>query len=208
MLALLTRIQKTIIPQYQHKLNKKEQTGGMFILTETDPSAKCKEARFTRSIPNLLVYKFDQKVKDPDGKIIDEPLAFFQKGKERAKCDYFIFYPFTKGKEIKLFVFVCNLKSNTTGNNKDQLLAGEDLGNYLVTTAIRCFNAENEGTAYKLRKDVKFVKVLFDSSKTKKGLSKIRKNGKTFYNKKQFENYKCGTSDSCDLDVLCLKYWK
>jgi len=94
-----------------------------------------------------------------------------------------------------MFVFVCNLKSGRLANNEDQMKSGEILAEFLIKTAIRCFNHDNasKGQSYDFEKDVKIKRILFANfPSVPKGTSKPTS-----------DNYFHKCSVACDLDALC-----
>lgn len=109
-----------------------------------EPQAKlgqCQSVTFINA-KDVLVYKFDQTVEDEQGKKIKEPFPFLDKKKPtRSKCDFLIFHSRVLGSGAKrLYVFICNMKSDEPGNVLDQFNSGEILGDFLIQTAIRCLN--------------------------------------------------------------------
>ena len=134
---ILAAIERTIFPGYRCPVVRDS-----IVLEENAKDAICKKVTFLDA-QNVLVYKFDQVVDDPDGKPIKEAFLFLSKeDRVRSKCDYLIFHARENAKgQPKLYVFVCNLKSGTAGNLIDQFHSGSILGESLVQTAIRCLNA-------------------------------------------------------------------
>jgi hypothetical protein len=75
-----------------------------------------------------------------------------------------VFYPYEKDSVTKLFIFICNLKSNNRGNSEDQLNSGKILGSFLAENAIRCYNLENQSISGFIKTDekyIKYIKILF-----------------------------------------------
>lgn len=133
---ILVAIERTVFAAYQCPVIRDS-----IVLEETGTDAKCKKVTFTGA-QNVLVYKFDQEIIDGDGKPIKEPFPFLSKGSARSKCDFLIFHARENSKgHPKMYVFVCNLKSDKTGNLIDQFNSGAILGEFLIQTAIRCLNS-------------------------------------------------------------------
>lgn len=107
---------------------------------------QCQSVTFTNA-KDVLVYKFDQMVDDEQGRKIREPFLFLSKEKPaRSKCDFLIFHTRLLGSGARrLYVFVCNMKSDEPGNSVDQFNSGEILSEFLVQTALRCLNFWNGG---------------------------------------------------------------
>lgn len=142
---LLKSIEKTIFAPYQYKVN-----GNQIILTEDNPGAKCKQVTF-QTTGKSLVYKFDRVVNNIDNHPIREPFIFLNPTPPlRSKCDYLIFYTHTtkKGGE-KLYVLVCNMKSDESGNMEDQLYSGYILADFLLQTAFRSHQSWHSSDAEK-----------------------------------------------------------
>jgi hypothetical protein len=134
---ILAAIEKTIFPGYRCPLVRDS-----IVLVEESKDAVCKKVTFLEAV-NVLVYKFDQLIDDADGKPIKEPFLFLSKESPiRSKCDYLIFHARENSKgQPKLYIFVCNLKSDQAGNLIDQFNSGSIFGEFLVQTAIRCLNS-------------------------------------------------------------------
>ena len=196
MIKLISTIQKNvIIPQYEHKLTPLEKKANKFILPETGEDATCTEARFKKQEnESVLVYKFDQVVKDGTGRKIEEPFLFFHAGNARSKSDYLIFYPFIKNNTSKLYVIICNMKSGKRSNNSDQIEAGEAFARFIIATANRIENKDCE---------IVFLKVLFWNKRIRKGTSKPKKEA-TSYQVGQggYIEFDC-KKQTCDLQLLC-----
>ncbi len=187
---LLKKISDVIIKQYSYTKEKNKN----FILTEDKKQATCREVVIQKS-GKLLAYKFDKEVTIKDIKI-EEPFIFLADIKPvRSKCDYIIFYPFETRKGYKMYVLVCNLKSGSLANNDDQMKSGEIFAEFLIKTAIRCFNHDNASNSksYDYTKDVKIKKILFANlPSTPKG--KCKPTNEYLY-------HKC--SETCDFDTIC-----
>ena len=192
---LLTKIKDTITKEYNYRKFKH----GNFILTESGRQASCREV-IIRKTNDIVAYKFDKEV-TIENNSIKEPFLFLSSGIARSKCDYILFYPFEKRSGSKIYVFVCNLKSRNIANNDDQLKSGEFFSEFLIKTAIRCFNHDNASnpTNYDFKNDVKIKKVLFANlPNSPKGYCKPSKRNQK---EKDFLYFKC--SETCDLDTIC-----
>jgi hypothetical protein len=98
-------------------------------LIETNPNAKCKEVEI-KFKGNLSIYKFDTLNVFP----------FFSQGEQNMLCDYFIFHT----KENKLYIFLCNLKSEKlTKNTHQQIYAGQIFGKFIVENACRVLEGQS-----------------------------------------------------------------
>lgn len=136
---ILSAIEKTIFHGYRCPVVRDS-----IVLEETSKDAICKKVTFLKA-QNVLVYKFDQEVEDGEGRPIKEPFLFLSNEPQvRSKCDYLIFHARENSRgEPKLYIFVCNLKSDKAGNLIDQFNSGSIFGEFLVQTAIRCLNSWN-----------------------------------------------------------------
>ncbi len=139
---VLQSIQKTIYAPYGRKVKD-----NLLVLTE-DQSKTCRWIHF-RDAHDVLAYKFDQEVRDSNGNDVREPLIFLSdESPSRSKCDYVLFHARQSSKgQLKLHVFICNMKSGNAANMDEQLRAGRDFAEYLLQTSIRCHNAWNENKA-------------------------------------------------------------
>jgi hypothetical protein len=185
---LLHEVRLVITKEYQYKKSKNRN----IILTEDNKQASCREVIIKKS-GDILVYKFDKEV-SIDGNRVEDPFIFLSSGIARSKCDFILFYPYEKRNSLKMYVFVCNLKSKNLGNNFDQLNSGEIFAEFLIKTVIRCFNHENakNSNRYIFKNHVKIKNILFANLPfVPKGLCKP----------KEFLYHKC--SAICDLDALC-----
>ena len=156
-MTLIDKIQELIIGEYKYKIDSVKED---FILTETNKSATCREARFKKT-SDIAVFKFDEKAKG-----IQDKFPFFKdKNPNKSMCDYLIFYAY-KNDIHKMNCFVCNLKSGNTHNNPDQLEAGRIFGEFIIKTAIRVYNLEMSSKPQRKideNTDVKFIKVFFSN---------------------------------------------
>ena len=91
-------------------------------LIETEINAKCKEVRI-KFIGSLSIYKFDN----------SNVFPFFSNGEQNSLCDYFIFYP----RDTKLYVYLCNLKSDNNSNTHIQVHSGHIFGKFIVENACK-----------------------------------------------------------------------
>lgn len=142
---VIDAIQKIVYNPYEDakRVNKDK-----LVLIETHEDAKCKEItlQLTKG-RKILVYKFDQVVRDENNKDIKDPLVLFEALPPiRSKCDYIVFYHHITKKNEMLCVAICNMKSEKKNNMEDQMLAGKDLSEYILKTAIRCLNSWNSNT--------------------------------------------------------------
>lgn len=142
---ILASIKKTVLSYYEYKeseflLHKGKKTN-IITLTEDDKKAKCREIKFEIT-GEILIYKFDKQDKQAKEK---HPLSFLEaEAPLRSLVDYIIFYhkDTNKGNK-KLYVIICNLKSEKAGNMDDQMLSGSILADFICKTAVRCHNSWN-----------------------------------------------------------------
>ena len=98
-------------------------------LIEFNPNAKCKEVEI-KFKGNFSIYKFDTVNIFP----------FFSQGEQNMLCDYFIFHP----TESKLYIFLCNLKSEkVTKNTHQQIYAGHIFGKFMIENACRVLEGQS-----------------------------------------------------------------
>jgi hypothetical protein len=148
---ILKAIERTIYDAYRCPVLR-----DTIVLEEAASDAKCKKVSFANA-KAVLVYKFDQVVLDDQGKKIKEPFPFLAKENPiRSKCDFLIFHARENadGKE-KLYVFVCNMKSELPGNAIRQFEAGFVLSEFLLQTAIRCLNSWSSNQSGRQQLDYK-----------------------------------------------------
>ncbi len=113
--------------------NFKEDTSTVqFSLLEESEDAKCKEAIFEYTSGECLAYKFDKR--DSNHRMIEIFPFFANVTNVKKMCDYLIFYENAKG---KLFVILCNLKSDLAGTNAEQIKAAELFADFICNTARR-----------------------------------------------------------------------
>lgn len=162
---------------------KENITTNSFTLKESSKSAKCKEAKFIKT-KRILVYKFDKKPKKhPEDKfpfLNDLP-------KVKSMCDFILFY---EVEENRIFVILCNLKSDQAGNSNDQISAGRIFATFLTETAKRY----NQITDIK----VELKEILFASKVLYKGTTSRPPKKKT----KQFVSNQAFCQE-CNIDILC-----
>ncbi len=179
---ILEAIKATVFSKYEETatlLNKKDKK---LTLIETHQDAECTKIDFEIT-SDILVYKFDKKVRDEQGNEIQHPLLFLEKDTPiRTTCDYILFYLKKTNKGgSKLYVIICNMKSKTKGNMEQQMLAGVILGEFITKTAFRCHNNWNSETNNKLTEDYSVCELaiyskLTSAIKSSKGNLKPYKN--------------------------------
>ena len=159
---MLDKIKSVLFNAYA--VNK---TGKLFILEETGREASCKEA-YVEAKNDYLIYKFDQSV-IRDTKEIKHRFPFYNDGNAHAMCDYIIFYENTA---VKIFSVICNLKSNTKGNNTDQINAGVIFSQFIFDTTKRLYP-----DSFMNNTKLNIVKVLFSSKELYKKSGDRKKSG-------------------------------
>jgi hypothetical protein len=142
---ILEAIQKTIFSAYNETSSKK--VGKQIKLTEDKEEAKCREVTFEIS-GEVLICKFDKVVQDEEHNSLKHPLIFLSQDKPiRSLCDYIVFYKKENNKGAhNFYCLICNMKSDSTGNMEDQMLSGQILSDFIIKTAIRCYNSWNSET--------------------------------------------------------------
>ena len=193
--TILEAIKATVLSGYEYKCDK---TQNIITLTEDHQYATCREVKL-QITDEILVYKFDKKVRDQESKEISHPLLFLEPTPPiRSTCDYLLFYLKKTRKNEKLYVIICNLKSETKGNMEEQMAAGAVLAEFITKTAFRCHNNWNSSTNNKLQEDFSIKELAFyaeipKSVSIQKGTSKPQKNSPKRVNKR------CGETHSLDL---------
>jgi hypothetical protein len=153
---LLDAIKKSIFSDYNE--TKYRVKNKKLVLIEDALQATCREVVFSFE-GEVLVYKFDKKIKDKDGRDIQNPLILFNEETPlRTLCDYIVFYAVERNEKSFLYVFVCNLKSKNASNMEQQMLGGNDLAMYLLKTSIRYYNAINGSSKNFIEIDEKWLK--------------------------------------------------
>jgi len=153
---MLEEVAKSIVNSYRVNLLNEE----TFDLFEHNPNSICKIARFKKKNGKVLVYKFDRVVTLMDSKgqniEIKTIFPFFNDSEAikglKAMADYIIFYQGEINANIN--VIICNMKSELTGNNKNQMDAAEHFVYFILNSINRQFHK-----SYK----IKIRKVLFTS---------------------------------------------
>ena len=182
---ILQRIEEIIFSGYKENIS-----GNIFELKEDNKLAKCRKA-IIKKTQEVLVYKFDKTPKDKNGKKIEEKFPFLNSLEGiKSMADYILFYV----KKERLFIIICNLKSEHESNSNNQIKAAESFANFLVETAKRKY-AQDLG-------DVKpeFIPVLYTSKSLDKGTLKPKKVPKK---KKRYFVSNDSYTDTCDLDAIC-----
>lgn len=178
---ILDAIKATVLSKYEEPISLLNKNQKIITLTESHPDAECTEIDFEIT-SDILVYKFDKKVRDEQGKEIQHPLLFLEKDKPiRTTCDYILFYLKKTKKGSKLYVIICNMKSEGKGNMEQQLLSGNILAEFITKTAFRCHNNWNSETTNKLTEDCSVCELpiyskLTSAIKSSKGNLKPHKN--------------------------------
>ncbi len=197
---ILEAIKATVLSDYEETSHRWDKTQNMITLTEDGRNATCGEVKL-QITDEILVYKFDKKVRDPESKEISHPLLFLEPTPPiRSTCDYLLFYLKKTRKNEKLYVIVCNLKSETKGNMEEQMAAGAILAEFITKTAFRCHNNWNSSTTNKLKEDFAIKELAFYAEIPKsvvnpKGISKPQKNSPKRVNKRCDETH--------SLDLFC-----
>jgi hypothetical protein len=181
---ILQRIEEIIFSGYREKVS-----GNSFELIEDSKSAKCKKAIILKS-EDVLVYKFDKEPKKDGIKIADKFPFFNSIEGVKSMADFILFYV----RNGRLFIIICNLKSDGESNSSNQIKAAKIFANFLFETAKRKYEQDFRDV------NPEFVPVLYSSKSLNKGTLKP---GQIPTNKRRnFVSYGSYT-DKCDLDVIC-----
>jgi hypothetical protein len=113
-----------------------------FILKELHPDSTTGDIKFSASSSDLLVVKLDNPSKDGT-----KLLPFFKSTKGKSNChlrvtDYVIFYL----KNKRLYIFICELKSDIIDGARLQLVSGQHITEYFLTVLKRCFSLDYKVT--------------------------------------------------------------
>lgn len=136
MKALLQAIADIVRPEFRQD--------GVIRLEETDPTSKCKPVTLNKSGP-ALVLKLDglpPPLCTAPGcqlrySVNDRLFPLFRRDAAglTALCDYLVFYPEKSEEASRLFVFLCELKSDNVGTAKKQAENGRLLADHIVSMA-------------------------------------------------------------------------
>jgi hypothetical protein len=147
MKGLFESIKKVVLQQFEESKTRLKRTkdGLLITLTEDSTNAKCREIKFEIENKDILIFKFDKIVKDKYNNKIETIFPFLNEVKPiRSMCDYIVFY-LTKSKKgnEKLYCIICNLKSEDKSNMEQQIKSGKIISEFIINTAIRCYNNWN-----------------------------------------------------------------
>ena len=180
---LLIKLTDIIVPEYLYSVKT-----GDFILTEESSQSKCKHVQLKKT-GKMLVLKFDQVFGTGH-----DVLPFFKSIEDVKKiCDYIIIYPIKD--TDKLFVFICELKSNSTKKAGKQVRAGFYFAQYLISTTLRLLG-------YK-KYDIHYRALIFSTNPLVKGTTSSKS---LAYNEfpapdLKFKHLPC--NQPCDIDAYC-----
>lgn len=181
---MLKEIEKCIYKGYKENI-----INNNFQVKENNLAAKCRIAKFKKT-GEILVYKFDKTPKRDSKEIIDKFPFFEEIPKLKSICDFIFFYNKKPG---KLYIILCNLKSNSKGNSPDQLKAGKIFSEFIIQNVMRLFPEYS-------KIDLTFYEVLFSTKQLYKA-STNPKNSSLNTPKNFVSNSE--QVDTCDLDNLC-----
>jgi hypothetical protein len=195
---ILKAIKATVFSKYEETVTLLNKKNNKLTLVEAHPDAECTKIDFEIT-SDILVYKFDKKVRDEQGNEIQHPLLFLEKEKPiRTTCDYILFYlKKTKKGGSKLYVIICNMKSKTKGNMEQQMLAGLLLGEFITKTAFRCHNNWNSETNNKLNEDYSICELAI-YSKLPSAIKTPKNNLKPHKNSTQRKPLECNELHNLD----------
>jgi hypothetical protein len=185
---MLKYIEQVIFEGYREKTS----TAGC-LLKESNPEAKCKKAKLAYT-GEILAYKFDKKVTRNKKSIKDLFPMLNDLPNLKKMCDFIVFYE----RNNKLFVILCNLKSNNADSSSQQMKVGELLAEFIVGMTKRLF-ADQDPKINEVEICVK--PVLYSATPLR---TKYTTNTKDMNNMgvKNYISNEC-TCDICDLDTFC-----
>jgi hypothetical protein len=166
------------------KLDFKQDTeSGSYILKEPENPVGY-PITIIKKKGKALSYKFDTKKVDIFP-LFKKEVAFLTQ-----ICDYIIFYPF----EQKMFVFLCELKTNNITGSSKQLQASEILAHYIVKMAIKYLNFKSF--------DVEYRALVFSTSNTIRFATHVKKEAYLEY-PSGLKHKHLRAGEDCQLDHHC-----
>ena len=162
---------------------KQDTEGGSYILKELENPTDY-PITFIKKKGKALSYKFDTKEVDIFP-LFKKEVAFLTQ-----ICDYIIFYPF----EQKMFVFLCELKTNNITGSSKQLQASEILANYIVNMAMKYLNLKSF--------DVEYRALVFSTSNTIRFATNVKKDVYLEY-PSGLKHKHLRAGEDCQLDHHC-----
>ncbi len=137
----------------------------------------------------ILAYNFD--VKDSNNAVF--PIFESTIPSVTSIADYIVFYPY---KDEKLFVFVCNLKSNNTTGVNDQAQGGWLLSEYIVKTVERLLKFPDN-------LQVEYRSLIFTTNQNTRFSTNIEQNAYAVLGRSGLKSKMLKAGEDCYLDALC-----
>lgn len=182
--AILKKIEEIINRNFQV-----HPQGNRFLLEE--PKTSGYPSTLLKKNGSILIYQFDiENSNDSVFPIFDAKVPHVS-----TIADYIIFYPF---KDEKLFVFICNLKSNNTTGASAQAQAGWHISEYIMRTVERLFS-------YPKNINIEYRSLIFTTRPpTKRFSTNIKKEDYSELGGSGLKSILLKAGVDCSLDIYCI----